>query len=372
MDNFGNVLSDKMKFIPRDFFDRATRGKIQKGDVLVVKDGATTGKSAVIDDLFPFEHAMVNEHTFILRTAGDLDSKFLYLFLRSKEPRRFFESARNHGHIGGLRQEFIDLLMIPEFELSEQKKIVQRYEALKQAIREATFHCAQILDLSLKLKQSMITNLLTPHFAKSRPLGQFLSVQPQNGWSPPAEFQTGSGTPVLTLSSVTGYEFKPEEVTLSSAPVNPKGRYWISTGDLLITRSNTPGLVGHAALVPEIEDEFIFCDLIMRMRVDESLANPKFTHFVLQSAPVRQFISVRQKGQSGTMKKISKGDVQQIPFPDIDLKDQIKLVDLITETSGPIEDLLTSNKTRLSDLENLESSLIDEIFENDFQVQATA
>jgi type I restriction enzyme S subunit len=135
----------------------------------------------------------------------------------------------------------------------------------------------------------------------------------------------------------------------------------------LITRSNTPGLVGHAALVPEIEDEFIFCDLIMRMRVDESLANPKFTHFVLQSAPVRQFISVRQKGQSGTMKKISKGDVQQIPFPDIDLKDQIKLVDLITETSGPIEDLLTSNKTRLSDLENLESSLIDEIFENDFQ-----
>ena len=35
MDNFGNVLSDKMKFIPRDFFDRATRGKIQKGDVLV-------------------------------------------------------------------------------------------------------------------------------------------------------------------------------------------------------------------------------------------------------------------------------------------------------------------------------------------------
>jgi type I restriction enzyme S subunit len=372
MDNFGNVIVDKMKFIPREFFDKTTRGKIQKGDVLVVKDGATTGKSAVIDDSFPFEHAMVNEHTFILRTEGDLDPKFLYLFLRSKEPRRFFESARNHGHIGGLRQEFIDLLMIPEFDLPEQKRIIQRYELLREAIREATFNCAQISDLSLKLKQSMITNVLTPHFAKNRPLGQFLSVQPQNGWSPPAEFQTGSGTPVLTLSSVTGYEFKPDEVTLSSAPVNPEGRYWISSGDLLITRSNTPGLVGHSALVPELEEEFIYCDLIMRMRVNESLADPKFAHFVLQSAPVRQFISIRQKGQSGTMKKISKADVQQIPFPDITLKDQMRLLDLIKETSGPIEELLTNNRSRLSDLENLESSLIDEIFDTEFQIQATA
>jgi len=171
---------------------------------------------------------------------------------------------------------------------------------------------------------------------------------------------------------VTGYEFKPDEVTLSSAPVNPKGRYWISPGDLLITRSNTPGLVGHSALVPELEEEFIYCDLIMRMRVDESLANPKFAHFVLQSAPVRQFISIRQKGQSGTMKKISKADVQQIPFPDITLKDQLRLLDLIKETSGPIEELLTNNRSRLSDLENLESSLIDEIFDTEFQIQATA
>ena len=49
-------------------------------------------------------------------------------------------------------------------------------------------------------------------------LEEVLAVQPQNGWSPPAANHSASGTPVLTLSSVTGFQFRPDKIKFTSAP----------------------------------------------------------------------------------------------------------------------------------------------------------
>ncbi|MFN9288410.1 MAG: restriction endonuclease subunit S, partial [Planctomyces sp.] len=73
-----------------------------------------------------------------------------------------------------------------------------------------------------------------------RKLEEVLTIQPQNGWSPPAANHSDSGTPVLTLSSVTGFVFRPNKLKYTSAKTDPKARYWIQNGDLLISRSNTP------------------------------------------------------------------------------------------------------------------------------------
>ena len=81
------------------------------------------------------------------------------------------------------------------------------------------------------------------------PLSTLLSEQPRNGWSPPAKYQTGSGTPVLTLSSVTGFDYDGSRAKLSSAPTKEGAHYWLKDGEMLITRSNTRQLVGHVALV---------------------------------------------------------------------------------------------------------------------------
>src|ERR1700735_24947 len=48
--NFKNI-----KFLPFEFAEKLERGKIQTNDILIVKDGATTGKTAIVDSNFPFE-----------------------------------------------------------------------------------------------------------------------------------------------------------------------------------------------------------------------------------------------------------------------------------------------------------------------------
>jgi type I restriction enzyme S subunit len=37
------------RFVPREFYEQMTRGHIQQGDILIVKDGAITGKTCFID-----------------------------------------------------------------------------------------------------------------------------------------------------------------------------------------------------------------------------------------------------------------------------------------------------------------------------------
>jgi len=60
----GSFRFESVKFVPYSFFERMNQGHIQTGDILIVKDGATTGKVALVRDDFPYDPAVVNEHVF--------------------------------------------------------------------------------------------------------------------------------------------------------------------------------------------------------------------------------------------------------------------------------------------------------------------
>jgi type I restriction enzyme S subunit len=235
--------------------------------------------------------------------------------------------AQTHGttmlHIK--RKPFEDT-RIPVPSLSKQRQLVARVEGLmahlkkaRQARQAALFEAPQIFTASM-------ASLLGEHKATSVPLHTLLSTQPRNGWSPPSEFQTGHGLPVLTLSAVTGFVYDGSRVTLTTAPTKSGAHYWLDRDELLITRSNTPELVGHAAIYDGTPSKVICCDLIMKMKVDPTRADVRFIHYCLRSPAIRQFIFQRAKGSSGTMNKISKQDVQEIPIPDIPLDEQQRIV----------------------------------------------
>ena len=77
----GGFRFDKIKFVPHNFFKKMTYGHIQTGDVLIVKDGATTGKVALVREDFPYNPAVVNEHVFICRPIEGVYPPFLFHFL---------------------------------------------------------------------------------------------------------------------------------------------------------------------------------------------------------------------------------------------------------------------------------------------------
>ncbi|MDQ7780014.1 MAG: hypothetical protein RDV41_09940, partial [Planctomycetota bacterium] len=70
VDENGGFRFEAVKYVPSAFFKSMRRGHIRIGDVLIVKDGATTGKVSLVRDDFPFGVAVVNEHVFVCRPSS--------------------------------------------------------------------------------------------------------------------------------------------------------------------------------------------------------------------------------------------------------------------------------------------------------------
>src|SRR5438128_4532852 len=90
-----------VKYVPKQFAAKMTKGLIQTNDILVVKDGATTGKTAFVDSTFPFQNAVVNEHVFICRPTAAIEPRFLFRFLVSNEGQdRILENFKGSAQGG--------------------------------------------------------------------------------------------------------------------------------------------------------------------------------------------------------------------------------------------------------------------------------
>lgn len=207
---------------------------------------------------------------------------------------------------------FLELEMfLPSLEA--QIRIANKLDALAEKVAEAkgirTLARKELLALSVKIRDS----ILEKHEAQGV-LRDVLLGSPRNGWSPVCD-NSSEGVPVLTLSAVTGWIYNQNAIKRTSLPVKEDAHYWLKAGDLLITRSNTPELVGHAAICTGTPNPCIYPDLIMKLPVDRELANTKFIWYWLQSTRARDFVRASAKGTSPTMKKISQGVVEAIPFP---------------------------------------------------------
>jgi type I restriction enzyme, S subunit len=110
----GQFYWNTPKHITRDFYARMKRGRIQRGDILVVKDGATTGKTATVRDNFPFSEAAINEHVFLLRTDKTKAlPEFVGYFLFGPIGQQQILSNFRGAAIGGIAQDFVCNVHIP-------------------------------------------------------------------------------------------------------------------------------------------------------------------------------------------------------------------------------------------------------------------
>lgn len=327
----GRFKWDRIKYVPEAFFEAARRGRIVQQDILVVKDGATTGKCAIVESGFPFDRAMVNEHTFVLQTKDGLLPKFAFYYLNSPYCEEYFIRSRQRGVIGGLTQQFPATLHIPVPPIADQRRIADRIDGLAERLRlSRCLHEEASVGASTVLSEAIEHEFLGVDCRVGR-LQDLIIGKPRNGWSPPAQYEAGNGVPVLTLSAVTGYQYDGSKVKWTKAPTAEDAHYWVKPGELLITRSNTPALVGHAAIYDGNPPRCICSDLIMKMVIDRQKADIRFIHYWLQSATVRRFIVSHARGTSSTMKKINQGHVQQIPVPRISLDKQRSVVKHLNE-----------------------------------------
>lgn len=358
----GTFKWDNIKYVPEEFFKKAIKGIIKVGDILIVKDGATTGKCAFVDHDFSFKKAMINEHTYLLRTQNRLLSKYAFYFLKSHYCENYFEHRRKHGVIGGLNNSFINDIKLPVPPLSEQRRIVDRIDKLTSHAEKARRLRQDALLEASNILGSCIEQVVSNVSDEYVPLRAFLLEGPRNGWSPKADNQSVNGIPVLTLSAVTGFRYDGSKIKWTTAKANKAAHYWLKPGELLITRSNTLEFVGHAAIYDGEPHPCICPDLIMKMTVRHEIADTMFIHYWLQSTMVRHYIIKNARGTSGSMKKINQSHVKNIPIPKTSLSLQLNIVKYLNRIRLKIDEMLNLQKKIESELTVFTAALLAKAF----------
>ena len=152
----GGFRFETIKFVPHNFFKQMNHGQIQTGDILIVKDGATTGKVALVRDDFPYNPAVVNEHVFICRPAEGVHPPFLFYSLFSKEGQdRILENFRGSAQ-GGINQSFAPGTTVPLAPLAEQKRIVAKVEELLARVNATKERLAKVLLVLKRFRQAVL------------------------------------------------------------------------------------------------------------------------------------------------------------------------------------------------------------------------
>lgn len=125
LDGNGGISFDNPKYISGDFFKLMKRGHIQRDDILIVKDGATTGKVSFVDERFSFKQAAINEHVFRLSVnPNKVLPKYIYYYLSGSVGTAQVLSDFRGATVGGISQGFLDKVIVPLSEIPEQKQIV--------------------------------------------------------------------------------------------------------------------------------------------------------------------------------------------------------------------------------------------------------
>jgi len=253
------------------------------------------------------------------------------------------------------------LLKMPLPLLYEQRQLAARLDGLAVKTEEARSLQDQALIESANLLKTALRGIAAKVNATGQ-LGQVLTGKPRNGWSAKCD-NADNGIPVLALGAVTGFRYRATEFKKTSLHADKEGHFWLKPGDLLITRSNTPELVGHAAIYSGSPAPCIYPDLMMRLPLNLDQVDPTFVWYWLQSPPAREFIFEKAKGTSSTMKKISQGVVMAIPFPThLSLPEQRRIVTELNRVQIEVDSLKGLQAETAVELRALMPSIISKVF----------
>jgi type I restriction enzyme M protein len=125
-DNGGFVL-EELNCVSSEFYEkRKEKLQLKPYDILIAKDGATTGKISIILDDFTLENCIFTEHIFRLKIdTTKADPLYVFYFLHGALGQMQLKRQISGGAQGGITKEFVDEIKIPLPPMKIQKEIVK-------------------------------------------------------------------------------------------------------------------------------------------------------------------------------------------------------------------------------------------------------
>ena len=326
----GGFRFENARYISEKFFRSMKKGIVRHQDILIVKDGATTGKVAFVRQDFPFEHAAINEHLFRLRAKPELvEPEYLFWFLFSEWGQAQIQRSFQGGAIGGINRSFVKRVDVPLPPLPEQRRIVailRKADELRRLRQRANQRARDLLPaLFYAMFGDISPTGQPPSNWHVSPIGEYCA-DTQYGLSSSLTDESGSEIGVLRMNNISIQG----EIDLSDLKYLPADKvdfaqYDLREGDILFNRTNSKELVGKTGLWrSSFGDNFTFASYIIRVRLKEGLL-PEYLWAALNS-PYGKAQMKRLAKQAGNMANINTDELAsiKIPIPPIEKQEKFR------------------------------------------------
>lgn len=163
---------------------------------------------------------------------------------------------------------------------------------------------------------------------------------------------------VLKTSAVSGGHFKPSENKVVVTTDRARVAVPVRGGSILLSRMNTPQLVGESCFVNSDHPSLFLPDRLWQIRVDPSRIDARWLSYALLESNVASAIRCLATGTSGSMKNIAKGSLLGIRIPIPPLREQRRIAEILTSLDGQI----TAMSALIDKLEAIHRALLLDCF----------
>lgn len=359
LDSNGGFNFKSVKHVPTEFFEKLNSGIIESENILVVKDGATTGKVSFVSANFPFKKSAVNEHVFVLKIDKSKASpKYVFQYLRTQQGQRNILKDFRGATVGGISRGFIDFVSFPLPTLSDQIQIANLLSKAENLIAQRK---ESISMLDVFLKSTFLEMFGDPAFnSKNWDKIKFRELIAKGdkinyGIVQPGEDGNKVGIAIIRVGDFDGIRINSKNLKLVDPIIEQKHKTSRLVGDEVLIAC-VGATIGKIALADISHAGKNIVRAIARVRCDTKKLNRLFLCQLLLTA-YYQF-NLKNLARTIAQPTLNIGQIEElkITVPPIELQNRFAKIVKKTEA------LKTQYRQSLQELENLYGSLSQQAF----------
>ena len=145
INNQCEVEINNPRYIPQEFHSLHKKTETQLNDLLLVKDGATTGKIGIVSDTAHIGQN-INEHLFLLRTKDDINPIFLLNYLNSCFGKLQIQREVTGATVTGITRDVVKRLKIILPDIEKQTEIADHISEIRSNVKRLQQEADTILE----------------------------------------------------------------------------------------------------------------------------------------------------------------------------------------------------------------------------------
>lgn len=281
----------------------------------------------------------------VLRSNGSIEPKFLFYYTLTDGFINQVTPQQTGSQYPATTDRVVKGATISFPRLAEQQRIVARVEALLSHINAARDRVSRVPLIMKKFRQAVLAAACEGRLTEQSDgydvrLAGDLFTDARYGTSNKCDYSSENKIPVLRIPNIATGKLELTDLKYGDLTENEIKKLAVQRGDLIICRTNgSLDLVGKAAIIPDLPEQFVFASYLIRVRVNRDLLLPEYYHICLTGQIGREHIEETSRGTAGQF-NLNLEILRTMPIPLPSLTEQheiVRRVNALFERADQIE-----------------------------------